>query len=270
MPYVRMSLLKGKSPDYLRALSDNVHGALVETFDVPADDRFQVIHQHEPGELIFDPTYLGGPRSDGFVLIAITAGKPRAPEVKKAFYRRAVERLGQSPGIRPEDVMIVINTTSAEDWSFSRGEIASAGTAWALPTATGASNPERMTIRRSGERLTRSPAGVSTAPMQVEPLLDGSRDGENTAMRATLDPGTITNWHAHPRGQLLYVLSGTGLVQSEGGPTVTVRQGDSVWFAPGERHWHGAAPDDSFSYISIQAVQDGRAVDWFEPVEMRP
>jgi quercetin dioxygenase-like cupin family protein len=270
MPYVRMSLLRGKSPEYLRALSDTVHHALVETFNVPADDRFQIIHQHEPGELIFDPTYLSGPRSDDFVLLAITAGKPRATEVKQTFYRRVVERLEQSPGIRPEDVMIVINTTSAEDWSFSRGEMASAGTTWARPAMNSASNPGQMMIRRSGERLTRSPTGVSTAPMQVEPLLDGSHDGENTAMRAMLDPGTITNWHAHPRGQLLYVLSGTGLVQSDGSPIITVRQGDSVWFAPGERHWHGAAPDDSFSYISIQAVQDGRAVDWFEPVETRP
>ena len=270
MPYIRMSLLRGKSPDYLRALSDNVHRALVETFDVPADDRFQIIHQHEPGELIFDPTYLGGPRSDDFVMIAITAGKPRSTEVKKALYKRVVERLRQSPGIRPEDVMIVITTTSAEDWSFSRGEAISDGSSWARPAMNGASNPERMTIHRSGERLTRSPAGVSTAPMQVEPLLDGSHDGENTAMRAMLDPGTITNWHTHPRGQLLYVLSGTGLVQADGGPIITVRQGDSVWFAPGERHWHGAAPDDGFSYISIQAVQDGRAVDWFESVETRP
>ncbi|MBM6581692.1 tautomerase family protein [Microvirga sp. BT689] len=98
MPFVRMSLLKRKSPDYLRELSDNVHHALVESFDVPADDRFQVIHQHEPGERIFDPIYLGGPRSDDFVLIAITARKLRAAEVKKAFYKRVVERLGQSPG----------------------------------------------------------------------------------------------------------------------------------------------------------------------------
>jgi quercetin dioxygenase-like cupin family protein/phenylpyruvate tautomerase PptA (4-oxalocrotonate tautomerase family) len=270
MPYVRMSLLKGKSPNYLRTLSEIVHRALVEAFDVPADDRFQIIHQHEPGELIFDPTYLGGPRSDDFVLITITAGKPRSTEVKKAFYRRVAELLEQSPGIRPEDVMIVINTTAGEDWSFSKGEIATPRAAWALPTESRANNPAELTIHRFGERLTRSPEGISTAPMQVEPLLDGSRDGENTAMRAMLDPGIITNWHTHPRGQLLYVLSGTGLVQRDGGPIITVHHGDSVWFAAGERHWHGAAPDDSFSYISIQAVQDGRAVDWLEPVETRP
>lgn len=122
MPFIRISLLRGKSPAYLQALSDNVHRALVETFDVPADDRFQAIHQHDPGELVFDRTYLGGPRSDDFVLIAITAGKPRSTEVKKAFYRRLVECLERSPGLRPEDVMVVITTTSADEWSFSGGE----------------------------------------------------------------------------------------------------------------------------------------------------
>lgn len=128
-------------------------------------------------------------------------------------------------------------------------------------------NPGQMTLQRAGRNLVSSPEGIATAPFLVEPLLDGSRDGENTAIRAVLDPGTITRWHAHPRGQLLYVLSGCGLAQRDGGPVVTIREGDSVWFAPGERHWHGAAPSSSFSYISIQAVQDGRSVDWFEPVE---
>jgi quercetin dioxygenase-like cupin family protein len=127
--------------------------------------------------------------------------------------------------------------------------------------------PGQMTILRSGENLVRSPEGIATAPFQVQMLLDSSRDGDNTAIHARLDPGTITHWHTHPRGQLLYVLSGLGLAQTDGGPIATLREGDSIWFAPGERHWHGAAPDSSFSYISIQAVQDGRSVDWFGPVE---
>ena len=68
MPYARISLLRGRAPDALRAISDGVHRALHEAFDVPARDRFQVIHQLDPGELVFDRDYLGGPRSDGFVL----------------------------------------------------------------------------------------------------------------------------------------------------------------------------------------------------------
>jgi hypothetical protein len=77
MPVSRISLLKGKSPDYLRALSNSLHQALVEAFNVPETDRFQAIHQHEPYELVFDRDYGGGPRSDDFVLVAVTAGKPR-------------------------------------------------------------------------------------------------------------------------------------------------------------------------------------------------
>jgi len=122
MPFTRISLLKGKSPDYVRAVSDSLHRALVEAFDVPPNDRFQVIHQHEPGELVFDRTYLGGPRSDDFILFAVTAGRPRDIATKKAFYKRLVTLLAQSPGIRPQDVMVVITTTHLDEWSFADGE----------------------------------------------------------------------------------------------------------------------------------------------------
>lgn len=122
MPFARISLLEGKSPEYLKALSDSLHQAMVETFDVPVNDRFQAIHQHRPGELIFDRNYFGGPRSDDFVVFSITTGKPRDTATKKAFYKRAVALLGQAPGIRPEDIMIIINTSSRDEWSFSNGE----------------------------------------------------------------------------------------------------------------------------------------------------
>lgn len=129
-------------------------------------------------------------------------------------------------------------------------------------------NPREMTIRRPGS-ATRSPEGISTAPFWVEMLLDGSADGENAAMRATLDPGTITRWHTHPRGQLLYVLSGRGLAQRAGGPVEMVQSGDAVWFAGGERHWHGATDDSPFSYLSIQAAENGSFVEWLDAVEQR-
>ena len=121
MPYVRISLLKGKSPEYLKSLSNSLHRALVEAFEVPTDDRFQVIHQHERGELIFDTHYMGGPRSDDYVLICVTAGRQRSTKVKQCFYRHLVNLLRDSPGIRPEDVMVVINTTQADEWSFGSG-----------------------------------------------------------------------------------------------------------------------------------------------------
>lgn len=128
-------------------------------------------------------------------------------------------------------------------------------------------NPERMTVIRPGNAV-RSAADIATAPFWVEMLLEGAADGENTAMRASLDPGTITRWHTHPRGQLLYVLSGKGLAQREGDAVEELRTGDAVWFAAGEKHWHGATPDSPFSYISIQATEAGRIVDWLEPVEV--
>ncbi|MBW8065802.1 MAG: tautomerase family protein [Ferrovum sp.] len=121
MPYARISLMKGKSPEYLRALSDNLHRALVETFGVPTGDRFQVFHQLSPNEFVFDRDYLCGPRSDDYVLIAISAGRQRDTQVKQAFYRRLAELLGEAPGIRRQDVMVVISTTEADEWSFGDG-----------------------------------------------------------------------------------------------------------------------------------------------------
>lgn len=121
MPYTRISLMKGKSTGYIRALSNNLHRAFVETFDVPAEDRFQIFHQLTPDEFVFDRDYLCGPRSDDYVLIAITAGRPRDTQTKKVFYQRLTDLLEQEPGIRRQDVMVVISTTEADEWSFGNG-----------------------------------------------------------------------------------------------------------------------------------------------------
>jgi len=121
MPYARISLHRGKSADYLQGLSQSLHDALVESFDVPVADRFHVIHQHEAGELIFDRNYLSGPRSDDYVLIAITGGKPRDTATKRGFYQALVKRLQAQIGLSPEDVMVVITTTAADEWSFGGG-----------------------------------------------------------------------------------------------------------------------------------------------------
>ena len=121
MPLVHIRLLQGQSPDYLRQLADGVHAALVEAFEVPPEDRFQTLSQCPPDELIFDRHYLGGPRSADFVLIEITAGRPRSTATKTAFYRRLAEGLQASPGLRPADLMVVITTTQADEWSFGHG-----------------------------------------------------------------------------------------------------------------------------------------------------
>ena len=121
MPFARISLHRGKSAEYLQALSQGLHDALVESFEVPLADRFQVIDQHEAGELIFDPGYLGGPRSHDFVLIAITAGRPRSTLTKQRFYQDLVNKLNRATGLDPEDVMVIVTTTETEAWSFGGG-----------------------------------------------------------------------------------------------------------------------------------------------------
>jgi len=133
-------------------------------------------------------------------------------------------------------------------------------------TANEQPHPAQMTSRRAGAAVARAPDGIASGPLWVEMLLSSSLEGENTAMRATFDPGIVTHWHSHPRGQILYALSGVGCVQRDGGRIEELRAGDCVWFAPDERHWHGATPDSVFSYISIQAVHQGTAVRWMEPV----
>ena len=82
----------------------------------------------------------------------------------------------------------------------------------------------------------------------------------------TFEPGARTAWHTHPLGQTLIVISGFGLAQRDGGPIEELRPGDIVWFAPGEKHWHGASPTTAMSHIAIQEMLDGKAVDWMEKV----
>lgn len=122
MPFARISLIIGKPPEYLRALSDSLHQALVETFEVPAKDRFQVFHQLSSNELVFDRDYICGPRSDDYVLIAITAGRQRDALTKQAFFHRLADLLEKSPGIRRQNIMVVISTTEADEWSFGDGK----------------------------------------------------------------------------------------------------------------------------------------------------
>ena len=129
MPFARISLLRGKPQAYLRAVSDAVHTALVDAFGIPPADRFQAIHQHDDGELVFDRDYLGGPRSNDFLLVCITGGKPRSAAVKADFYRRLAGLLAESPGVRPQDVMIIVQTTDMADWSFGDGIAAPAAVA---------------------------------------------------------------------------------------------------------------------------------------------
>jgi len=121
MPLVRVALRKGKSPQYRRAVSDSIHRAMVETIKVPEPDKFQIITEHDDSGLIYDPSYLGISRSDDVLLIQITLNAGRTLEAKKAFYARLVQLLRESPGVRPEDVLVSLVEVAKENWSFGNG-----------------------------------------------------------------------------------------------------------------------------------------------------
>ena len=121
MPLARISLRRGKSATWRNDISDGVYRALRETFDVPEGDRFMLVSEHDAADFIYDPGYLGIARSDDLVIIQLTVSNTRSREQKQALYRRIVERLTQSPGLRPEDVFINLVEVLPENWSFGGG-----------------------------------------------------------------------------------------------------------------------------------------------------
>ena len=122
MPLVRIDLRVGKSAEYRKALGDGVHHALVEAMAVPADDHFQVITEHPPEGLIYDPQYLGVRRSDNVVLVQITLSTGRKPQQKRKLFKRIAENLAQSPGLKPAELVINLVEVVWENWSFGNGQ----------------------------------------------------------------------------------------------------------------------------------------------------
>jgi 4-oxalocrotonate tautomerase len=121
MPLVRIDLRSGKSPAYRRTLADAVHQAMVDTINIPEDDRFQVINEHTSQGLIYSDRYLDINRSDDVIFIQITLNVGRVLDQKKALYARIVELLGEKLGVRREDVLITLLEVNREDWSFGNG-----------------------------------------------------------------------------------------------------------------------------------------------------
>ncbi len=97
-------------------------------------------------------------------------------------------------------------------------------------------------------------------------IIEAPEPARVKALRVSFEPGARTHWHTHPLGQTLHVLSGLGRVQAKGGPVRVIRAGDTVWIPPGEKHWHGAAPDAFMVHLAIQEALDGKHVHWLEPV----
>jgi 4-oxalocrotonate tautomerase len=122
MPLVRISLREGKTEEYRKALGDGVHRALVESMDAPAQDRFQVITEHPPSGLIYDPTYLGIERTDNIVMVQITLSTGRKLAQKRKLFKRMAEILAEKPGLRPNDLMVSLVEVAWENWSFGNGE----------------------------------------------------------------------------------------------------------------------------------------------------
>jgi quercetin dioxygenase-like cupin family protein len=124
-----------------------------------------------------------------------------------------------------------------------------------------------MEIKANGSRPSGTgPAAYFTGRVRQDPIIEAPAPARVRALVVTFEPGARTAWHSHPLGQTLYVLSGLGRAQSAGGPVREIGPGDTVWFAPGEKHWHGAGPVNGMVHLAVQEALDGVHVDWLEQV----
>jgi phenylpyruvate tautomerase PptA (4-oxalocrotonate tautomerase family) len=121
MPLVRIALRRGKSAAYIAALRNGIYRAMREAFDVPENDRFILVSQHEAEEFDYDAGYLGIARDDDLVMVQIACNNTRTTEKKQAFYKRMAELLAEEPGLRPENLLINLLETGKENWSFGNG-----------------------------------------------------------------------------------------------------------------------------------------------------
>ena len=122
MPFARVDLLKGKPAEYRATLAEVVYGGIVGVLKAPEGDRFVVISEHSPENLVYDPHFLGSERSADFILIQVTSTVGDTTEAKRAFYKHVVGELQEKLGVRPDDVMITLCFVHREDWSFGKGE----------------------------------------------------------------------------------------------------------------------------------------------------
>jgi quercetin dioxygenase-like cupin family protein len=124
-----------------------------------------------------------------------------------------------------------------------------------------------MEIKRAGSQpSSKGPADWFTGMVRIDPLNQANPPARVACASVTFEPGARTAWHTHPLGQTLIVISGFGRAQREDGPIEEIRPGDVVWFPPGEKHWHGAAPTTAMTHIAIQEQLDDKVVEWMEKV----
>lgn len=122
MPLVRIDLRAGKSAEYRKALGDGVHRAMIDALAIPPDDHFQVITEHPAEGLIYDTHYLGIPRTDSVVFVQITLSAGRKPQQKRKLFKRMAEILAESPGLKPQELVINLVEVVWENWSFGNGD----------------------------------------------------------------------------------------------------------------------------------------------------
>ena len=124
-----------------------------------------------------------------------------------------------------------------------------------------------MDIKRIGTQPSgKGAAEYFTGTVRIDPLFQANNPARAAGASVTFEPGARTAWHTHPLGQTLIITAGSGRVQREDGPVEEVQPGDVVWFPPGQKHWHGAAPTSAMTHIAIQEALDGKVVDWMEHV----
>ena len=122
MPLVRVELPAGKAADYRAAVSEAIQQAMHAALKVPLEERFHIITEHAPANLVIDPTYLGIDRSADAIVVQVTLNEGRDADVKRDFYRTLADRLRERVGLRPEDLVVNLVEVKRENWSFGRGE----------------------------------------------------------------------------------------------------------------------------------------------------
>ena len=198
------------------------------------------------------------PRDRSFVTIAALAAGGDGEQL--AFHvRRGVEN-----GLTQAQIVEALTHLAFyAGWPKANAAVAIAAKAFAKKETVSVSDTQ---IVHPGQEPKPGPADYFTGSVSVASPFKGTGDARLGGATVTFQPGARTNWHTHPLGQLLIVTHGTGWVQAEGKPTQEMKPGDTVWIAPGLKHWHGAARDSAMTHVAVAEAQDGETVTWLEPV----